>query len=113
MTGYLANTIYRFAGVAKNTLGPGPESSARVMFYQCAAYFSDTGKGCKVRMKSRGLHVGSIRHSLCTVTSDAACLMQRLLMPLVQPAVCCERLWMCYREPRRVQLQSVHQWIHA
>ncbi len=46
--GHKFNAIYRFTARAVNGAGAGPETSPRVLFYQCAKYFESTGTGCRV-----------------------------------------------------------------
>lgn len=46
ITGYLPNTVYRFAAAARNAAGQGPESVPRIMFYECTSDYTDTGSGC-------------------------------------------------------------------
>ncbi|PRW56566.1 Tryptophan synthase alpha chain [Chlorella sorokiniana] len=47
VTGYLPNTVYRFAASAANSAGAGPESVPRTVFYVCSNGFRDTGAGCQ------------------------------------------------------------------
>ncbi|PRW56694.1 Tryptophan synthase alpha chain [Chlorella sorokiniana] len=47
VTGYLPNTVYRFAASAANSAGAGPENVPRTVFYVCGNGFKDTGAGCQ------------------------------------------------------------------
>ena len=49
LTGHKTNVFYQIAAKALSQAGAGPESTPRVLFYECAQYFIDTGNDCMVR----------------------------------------------------------------
>ena len=65
ITGHKLNAVYRFSVKAVSVGGAGAEKTPRVVFYECAQFYTNTGTGCQVGCTTTITAPGGLVCSYC------------------------------------------------